>query len=52
MPLYIRDDSVDALAEQVMKATGRKDKNRCGASRPEGSIGDRKIQEAALGAHP
>lgn len=26
MPLYIRDDSVDALAEQVMKATGAKTK--------------------------
>ena len=26
MPLYIRDDAVDALAEKVMKATGAKTK--------------------------
>lgn len=26
MPLYIRDDSVDGLAEKVMKATGAKTK--------------------------
>lgn len=26
MPLYIRDDKVDHLAEQVMKATGAKSK--------------------------
>ena len=26
MPLYIRDDAVDALAQEVMKATGAKTK--------------------------
>ena len=47
MPLYIRDDKVDDLAEQVMRATGAKTKTDAVRQALQAAL-EAKLKQAAL----